>query len=51
MTDPTEPTRYAFENPDEAGYPDRKGTRSQDQILLIDELFTDPPGSRQSRHM
>jgi hypothetical protein len=28
MIDPTEPTRYAFEYPDEAGYPDGKGTSS-----------------------
>jgi hypothetical protein len=44
MTDPTEPTRYAFENPDEVGYPDGKGTLSQDQILHIDELLADPQG-------
>jgi predicted GNAT family acetyltransferase len=42
ITDPTEPTRYAFEYPDEAGYPDGKGTLSQDQIALIDELLEDP---------
>ena len=42
MTDPTEPTRYAFEYPDEAGYPDGKGTLSQDQIGLVDELLHDP---------
>jgi hypothetical protein len=28
MTDPAEPTRYAFAYPDEAGYPDGRGTRS-----------------------
>jgi predicted GNAT family acetyltransferase len=42
ITDPTEPTRYAFEYPDEAGYPDGKGTLSKDQIALIDELLDDP---------
>ncbi|GAA5014564.1 GNAT family N-acetyltransferase [Actinopolymorpha pittospori] len=42
MTDPTEPARYAFEYPDEAGYPDGKGTPSQDQIDLIDEVTDDP---------
>ena len=42
MTARTTPTRYAFEYPDEAGYPDGKGTLSQDQIVLIDELLDDP---------
>ncbi|MFF4880341.1 GNAT family N-acetyltransferase [Micromonospora sp. NPDC000668] len=42
MTDPTEPTRYAVEYPDEAGYPDEKGTLSQDQAVLIDEVIDDP---------
>jgi predicted GNAT family acetyltransferase len=42
MTDPTEPTRHAFEYPDEAGYPDAKGTLSQDQAVLIDEVLGDP---------
>lgn len=42
MTDPTEPTRYAFEYPDEAGYPDGKGTLGQDQAVLIDEVIDDP---------
>lgn len=42
MADPTEPTRYAFEYPDEAGYPDGKGTLSQDQAVLIDEVIDDP---------
>jgi predicted GNAT family acetyltransferase len=42
MTDPTEPTRYDFEYPDEAGYPDGKGTLSQDQTVLIDEVIDDP---------
>ncbi|MHA6668539.1 GNAT family N-acetyltransferase [Homoserinimonas sp. A447] len=42
MNSPTEPTRYTFEYPDEAGYPDGKGTLTQDQIVLIDELIDDP---------
>lgn len=42
ITDPTEPTRYAFEYPDEAGYPDGKGTLSKDQIALIDGLLENP---------
>jgi hypothetical protein len=42
ITNPIEPTRYAFEYPGEAGYPDGKGTLSQDQIVLIDELLDDP---------
>lgn len=42
MTARPAPTRYAFEYPDEAGYPDGKGTLSQDQIVLIDELLDDP---------
>ncbi|WP_431278675.1 GNAT family N-acetyltransferase [Leifsonia poae] len=42
MTDATEPTRYAFEYPDEAGYPDGTGTLTQDQIVLIDEVVDDP---------
>ncbi|MFL6052309.1 MAG: GNAT family N-acetyltransferase [Actinoallomurus sp.] len=42
MTDPTEPARYAFEYPDEAGYPDGNGTLSQDQIVLIDEVIDNP---------
>lgn len=42
MTDPTEATCYAFEHPDEAGYPDGKGTLSQDQAVIIDELLDDP---------
>jgi predicted GNAT family acetyltransferase len=42
MTDPIEPTRYAFEYPDQAGYPDGKGTLTQDQIVLIDEVIDDP---------
>jgi predicted GNAT family acetyltransferase len=42
MTDPIEPTRDVFEYPDEAGYPDGKGTLSQDQAVLIDEVIDDP---------
>lgn len=42
MTNPAEATRYAFEYPDEAGYPDGKGTLSQDQTVLIDEVIDDP---------
>jgi predicted GNAT family acetyltransferase len=42
MTGPTAPSRYAFEYPDEAGYPDGKGTLSQDQTVLIDELLDGP---------
>ncbi|NJC73679.1 N-acetyltransferase [Planosporangium thailandense] len=42
MTEPIEPTRYAFEYPDEAGYPDGTGTLSQDQAILIDEVIDDP---------
>jgi len=41
MTDPIEPTRYAFEYPDEAGCPDGKGTLSQDQAVLIGEVIDD----------
>jgi hypothetical protein len=43
MTDPTEPTRYAFGYPDEAGYPDGKGTVSQDQVVLLDGLLDGRP--------
>jgi predicted GNAT family acetyltransferase len=42
MTGPTAPSRYAFEYPDEAGSPAGKGTLSQDQIVLIDELLDNP---------
>ena len=42
MTDPTESARYAFEYPDEAGYPDGTGTLSQDQVVLIDEVVDAP---------
>ncbi|WP_022887385.1 GNAT family N-acetyltransferase [Glaciibacter superstes] len=38
----TDPIRYTFEYPDEAGYPDGKGTLSQDQAVLIDEVIDDP---------
>jgi predicted GNAT family acetyltransferase len=37
----TEPTRYTFEYPDEAGYPDGAGFLSQDQKVLIDEVIDD----------
>jgi predicted GNAT family acetyltransferase len=42
MAEPAEPTRYAFEYPDQAGYPDGMGTLSQDQAVLIDEVIDDP---------
>jgi len=42
MAEPAEPTRYAFEYPDQAGYPDGTGTLSQDQAVLIDEVIDDP---------
>ncbi|HEY0692440.1 MAG TPA: GNAT family N-acetyltransferase [Kribbella sp.] len=42
MTDGTEPARYAFEYPDEAAHPDEKGTLSQHQIVLIDEVIDNP---------
>ncbi|MEU1839350.1 MULTISPECIES: GNAT family N-acetyltransferase [Micromonospora] len=42
MTGPAEPTRYASEYPDEAGHPEEKGTASQDQAVLIDEVLDDP---------
>ena len=41
MTGPTEPTRHTA-YPDEAGHPDGKGTLSQDQAVLIDEVIDDP---------
>ena len=41
MTDPTEPTRDAFGDPDDAGYRDGEGTLSQDQAVLIDEVIDD----------
>jgi predicted GNAT family acetyltransferase len=44
MTDRNEPTRYAFEYRDEAGYPDGKGTLTQDQAVLIDEVIDDQSG-------
>ena len=42
MTNPTDPNRYVFEYPDEAGYPDGAGTLTQDQAVLIDEVLDDP---------
>jgi predicted GNAT family acetyltransferase len=51
MTDPNEPTRYAFEYPDEAGYPDGVGTLSQDQTVLIDEVIDDPHASGFDFHL
>jgi predicted GNAT family acetyltransferase len=42
MTDGTEAAPSAFEYADQAGYPDGKGTLSQDQIVLIDEVTDDP---------
>jgi predicted GNAT family acetyltransferase len=42
MTGPTAPIRYDFEYPDDAGHPDGKGTLSQEQTVLIDELLDDP---------
>jgi predicted GNAT family acetyltransferase len=42
MTGPTAPSRYASEYPDAAGYPDGKGTLSQDRTVLIDELLDNP---------
>ena len=39
----TDPTRYAFEYPDQAGYPDGKGTLTQDQTVLIDEVIDYSP--------
>jgi predicted GNAT family acetyltransferase len=42
MTGRTEPTRYAFEYPAQAGYSDGAGALSQDQTVLIDEVIDDP---------
>ncbi|MDQ0923816.1 putative GNAT family acetyltransferase [Pseudarthrobacter sp. W1I19] len=42
MAEPAEPTHYDFEYLDQAGYPDGKGTLSQDQAVLIDEILDDP---------
>jgi predicted GNAT family acetyltransferase len=42
MTDPTEPTSHASEDPDEAGHPDGKGTLNKDQALLIEEVLNGP---------
>lgn len=44
MTDPAEPTRYTEEYADEAGYPDGRGTLTQDQAVLIEEMDDDPDG-------
>lgn len=33
--------RYLFEYPDEAGYPDGSGTLTQDQKVLIDDVYDD----------
>jgi len=41
MTDPTDPTRYAPEYPDEAGYPSGVGILSQDTTVLTDEVVDD----------
>ncbi|SDL05072.1 Predicted acetyltransferase, GNAT superfamily [Arthrobacter sp. ov407] len=38
----TDATRYHFEYPDEAAYPDEKGALGQDQTVLIDEVTDDP---------
>jgi predicted GNAT family acetyltransferase len=38
MTESTESEPAAFEYPDEAGYPDGRGTLSQDQIVLVKEV-------------
>ncbi|MFF0767166.1 GNAT family N-acetyltransferase [Streptomyces sp. NPDC003737] len=42
MTNPTEPDHSAFEHNEEAGHPDAKGTLSQDQVVLIDEVVAGP---------
>ncbi|MGW5669602.1 GNAT family N-acetyltransferase [Micromonospora sp. NPDC003776] len=42
MTDASKPTRYAFEYSNGAGDPDEKGTLSQDQAVLADEVTGDP---------
>lgn len=42
MTDQAEPTRYADEYADGAGYPDGKGVLSQDQAVLIEEIVDEP---------
>ena len=42
MTDPTAPTRSAFERPAGAGHADGVGALSQEQIVLIDELLDGP---------
>jgi hypothetical protein len=37
MTVPNEPTRQAFEHPDEGGYPEEGGTLSDDRTVLIED--------------
>jgi predicted GNAT family acetyltransferase len=44
MTDRAEPTRYTEEYADEAGYPDGRGTLTQDQAVLIEEMGDGPDG-------
>jgi predicted GNAT family acetyltransferase len=39
MTNPSQPARYQFEYPDEAGYPDGTGTLTEDQETLIDQVL------------
>jgi predicted GNAT family acetyltransferase len=39
MTSPSQPARYQFEYPDEAGYPDGTGTLTEDQETLIDQVL------------
>jgi predicted GNAT family acetyltransferase len=51
MTDPIKPPPYAFERPDEGGYSDGKGPRSQDQAILIDEVIDDPHASALDFHL
>src|SRR5690242_15435002 len=41
MTDPAEPTRHAFEHPDEAGRRDGQRAVRPDQAVLIDEVIDD----------
>jgi predicted GNAT family acetyltransferase len=39
MTSASQPDRYRFEYPDEAGYPDGTGTLTEDQKTLIDRVL------------
>ena len=39
MTSASQPARYRFEYPDEAGYPDGTGTLTEDQETLIDQIL------------